>query len=208
MIEDQGIILMERFIDATRGLPHYPKALFPSELFMFYREARRVEADHIIESGIGYGGSTAYLDRLFPDIKITSIDRGKVESIRESHPRIQFIQGDGYWEIPEAVRSSKGKNIAILIDGPKGHRAIHLADRILGSGRVRIVAIHDLQVEKNHPEYLKRKPWLRDAIVRFLEKACADSHNQSFRDFAGFLDKDIEAIKKYPNGPGLSIYQC
>lgn len=205
MIDD--VTLKEQFKKATRGLHHHPKAIFPSELFLFYREAKRIEADHIIESGIGYGGSTSYLDRLFPDIKITSIDRGEVEDVRALHPRIEFIQGDGRHEVSRAVWRSEGKNIAVLIDGPKGWIATMMTNSLLLKDNVKIVAIHDLQSDKESKFYLQREV-MRDRIIRFLNKAYVNSHDQKFREFASDLDRGVAALKKYPNGPGLSIYRC
>lgn len=197
---------LEEFKKKTEGLVYRHKAIFPSEAFLFYREAKRIDADHIIESGIGNGGSTAYLDKLFPEIKITSIDRGKVEQIRLDHPRIEFVQGDGVHKVPLAVYHSSGKSLAVLIDGPKGYQAIKLASSLLRNERVKIVAIHDLQADITSPIYLDN-PVLRNRMIAFLGKAFANSHDAKFRDFAGWLDKEIVATKKHPNGPGLSIYR-
>lgn len=203
------IELKEKFKELTRDIPYLRKAIFPSELFMFYREALRVNADHIIESGIGNGGSTAYLERLFPNVQITSIDRGKVELTRSLHPNIEFIQGDGRWEVAKAVHNSKSNSIAVLIDGPKGNQAIMLAKRLLMFyDNVKIVAIHDLQSDKISPIYIQRD-WLLKRISAFLDNAFANSHDSEFRELAGDLDaKTGSALQKYPNGPGLSIYKC
>lgn len=196
---------VQYFAERTKNLPRQPKAIFPSEMFLFYYEANRIGADHIIESGIGYGGSTDYLDELFPQAYITSVDRGKLESVRERHPRVKFVQGQGELCVPHEATCSPGERIAILIDGPKGMQAIWLMTRLLRNERVRMVAIHDLQSDVQAPFYLER-PGLRDQLVRKLRLAHINSHDPTFRELAGYLDEGIN--KKYPDGPGLSVYHA
>jgi len=194
---------IDEFKIKTKGLIHQPKAIFPSEMFLFYCEVKRIDVDHIIESGIGYGGSTSYLDRLFPETLITSIDRGSVEQTRALHPRIDFVIGDGRFEIEWQIAKSKAKRLAILIDGPKGWIAVKLAERLLTKKNVKIVAVHDLQSDK---QSLALLPSVRERIGLFLDKAFVDSHK--LREFISELDIGVKALKKYPNGPGLSIYKC
>lgn len=195
------------FAEKTRGIPYLPKAMFPSELYLFTREVVAQGVDHIIESGIGYGGSTAYLDRLFPDVKITSIDRGSVVATRAAHPRIEFIKGDGRFEIPRAVHGSDGKRIGILIDGPKGWTAVKLAMRMLSNKKVRLVAVHDLQTEIYSNELLLR-PSLRNCVKQFIDSAHENSHDYEFRLMASDLDVNVGARSKYPDGPGLTLYHA
>lgn len=198
---------VEEFAAKTRGLKSLPKAIFPSEIYLFAREVVANEIDHIIESGIGYGGSTSYLDRLFPDLMITSIDRGSVEDTQIKHPRIEFIKGDGRFEIMRSVIRSSSKRIGILIDGPKGYQAIMLAQRLLRNSKVKIVAIHDLQTEV-YGTFLMNHPQLRSRVKQFLMEAYENSHDWEFRQSASCLDKDVAARSKYPDGPGLSVYHA
>ncbi len=171
--------LLDQFVKITNGLPYLPKAIFPSEMFMFYYIAKGKEVDCVIESGVGNGGSTNYLDALFPDAEIISVDLGDVKLTRELHPRIEFIKGDGSIEVPRIVDRAIGKNIGVLIDGPKNDLAIELANKLVD--KVRFIAIHDL------PPF--------------------DTHSRSFRKNFGFLDSNVGAyLKKYPNGPGLRIF--
>jgi tRNA A58 N-methylase Trm61 len=169
--------MIEEFKRLTSDLIYKPGAIFPSEMFLFYCEAKACEADHIIESGVGHGGSTRYLARLFPSARITSVDKN------EGHPGLtEFRKGDATQLLPEIVKYSHRKNIAILIDGPKKQKAINLAGNLLQDSRVHFVAVHDL------PD--------------------GDSHTKSWRDNYGFLDANVgEYLKHYPNGPGLMVFR-
>lgn len=172
--------LLESFIEATQYLTYRPKSVFPSEMFMFYHLVSQTECTHIIESGIGYGGSTDYLDALFPDKQITSIDLGKVKQTRKLHPRIKFIQGDGSKVIPRLVAS--GDPVAILIDGPKGKHALRIVDNLRGKRNVKLIAVHDLPGETQSEEYRKR---------------------------FGFLDEKVGTwLHTYPKGPGLKVFNA
>lgn len=165
---------LEDFLKLTDDLVYKPKAIFPSELFLFYCKAKEANVDRIFESGVAFGGSTEYLDRLFPDVRVTSIDKGKWK------PKKDIVQGDGLILLPRFVSKSKNKRIAILIDGPKGKPAINLAKKLLQFKKVCFVAIHD------------------------PIKGKIDSHDILFREQFSFLDEKVgTAIHKYPKGPGL-----
>lgn len=168
------MIALNDFIQLTDDLVYKPKAIFPSELFLFYCKAKEASVDRIFESGVAFGGSTEYLNILFPDVIVTSIDKGKWK------PRKDIVQGDGLILLPKFVSRSKHNRIAILIDGPKGKPAIRLAKKLLQFKKVCFVAVHDPVNGK------------------------VDSHDILFREQFGFLDEKVGvAIKKYPQGPGL-----
>lgn len=184
---------IDEFVRLTGDLAYRPKAVFPSEMFLFYCEALAAGADHIIETGVGFGGSTSYLARLFPDARITCIDddsRRQLEVVaREIGGKAHFLRGDAVSLLPKVVKHSRGNSLAILIDGPKGRPAVALAKEVLQDVTVKFVAVHDLAFEAK--EYL------------------IDSHAEDFRAQFGFLDCDVgEARIKHPAGPGLKIFRC
>lgn len=172
--------MLEEFKRLTADLPYRPGSIFPSEMFLFYREAKACNADHIIESGVGHGGSTRYLARLFPDVRITSVDKN------DGHPGLtEFLRGDATHLLPQIVEESKGKRIAVLIDGPKGKKQTDLAEVLLELEKVVLLALHDFD-------------WI--AGIR--------SRDESFRREFGHLDANVgEYLKHYPNGPGLTIFK-
>lgn len=178
---------MHEYIDdfrrLTAGLTYRPKAVFPSEMFLFYAKARAAGADRVVESGICFGGSTSYLARLFPGA-VTSIGLNIAGALGL---KVDLIRGDSTLLMPGVVDRFEGGSVAILIDGPKGQTALTLKDRMLRKENVRFVAVHDLAFEPG------------DHVI--------DSHAPDFREDFGVLDTHVgEALKKHPRGPGLSIF--
>lgn len=175
--------MIEEFIRLTEDLVYRPKSIFPSEMFLFYREAKQRNVDQIIETGAGFGGSSSYLARLFPNVTLTCIDDngyGFLTTLRKELP-INFIQGDATQVLLPVIERSHSKSIAVLIDGPKGKKAIDLANKI--SDHAVLIAIHDI------PN--------------------SESQADEFRTQFGFLDHKTGLwLKKYPKGPGLSLFKC
>lgn len=184
---------LETFIERTKGLSYKPKSIFPSEMFLFYNEALKVDPDLIIESGVGYGGSTRYLTKLFPkEPPIIAIDdeRYRQPGVQSRLKwRVRFEAGNSFQVLPFLVDSIEARRIVILIDGPKGEGAVELARQMLRRGNVVFVAVHDL-------------PYALPG--RYV----CQSHRVDFRQAFGFLDKGLPAaqLRKQPQGPGLTIF--
>jgi precorrin-6B methylase 2 len=177
-------------------LPYKPKAIFPSEMFLFYKLAKDFDAnDHIFESGVGYGGSTSYLARLFPRTKITSIDAdryGQLEQLqikfKRNAPNVVLLKGNSARVLPSLIRLSGARRIAVLIDGPKARAALRLVKRLLRNRHVEFVAVHDLSEE-------------------MAKHGKVNSRDAAFRAAYGHLDHGVgEYLNIYPNGPGLTIF--
>lgn len=174
--------LIEKFTRLTKGLKYRRKSIFPSEMFMFYRASAAYEIDHVIESGVGYGGSTRYLIKLFPGVRVTSIDK----NVADPGLPVEFIRADAMDAIPYVINHSNGKNLAVLIDGPKGDKAKKVVDALMRIKRVKVIAVHDMQSS--------------DGI---------NSRDKDFRSEFGHLDLIVgRYLKIYPNGPGLTIFKC
>lgn len=185
---------LKTFMERTQGLSYKPKSIFPSEMFLFYKEALRVDPDLIIESGVGYGGSTRYLTKLFPDeppIIAIDDDRYKKPVVRSRLKwRVQFEDGDARDKLPLVMLANHtARRIVILIDGPKGQAAVDLAHMALNDPYVCFVAVHDL-------------PYALPG------KYICQSHFPAFRQAFGFLDKALppDQLRKQPQGPGLTIF--
>lgn len=184
---------VDTFQQLVGKMPYRPKAIFPSEMFLFYKLAKDFgPKDHIIESGVGYGGSTSYLVRLFPFTRITAVDADRYRQfgkLKQQFKTVELIRGNSLRLLPAIVRRSNGERIAILIDGPKRQPAINLANKLLEANtRVRFVAVHDLSVE-------------------MAKQGTFNSKDEAFQKQFGFLDKDVGPYRNiYPSGPGLTIF--
>jgi hypothetical protein len=188
---------LEPFMNVAWGMRYHPKSIFPSEMFMLYKAIRTFNAhDRIFESGVGYGGSTTYLARLFPHTPIVSVDLDKyaeLEHVRKllqrEAPHVKLIKGDSRELLPRLVQRSTGRRIAVLIDGPKGKAAMKLMRVLIQLPRVVLVAVHDL-----HDEHLIHGE---------------SSKSPDFRAAYDSLDADVGVYRNqhYPKGPGLTIFK-
>lgn len=190
---------LELFRNATEGLGHHHKSMFPSEIFLFYFECVKADVDFIIESGTGTGISSQYLRKALPKVSITSIDRSEsqTEAAKALADDVDYQTGDANGLLPFLVSRSKANRIGVLIDGPKGIEAAKLACWLLQyprrkdhSQKVAICAVHDLYAE------------CRGAYV-------IHSHTDGFRSLVHTLDEvvDKETRLKHPIGPGLTLFQ-
>ncbi len=105
----------------------------------------------VLESGVAGGRSTEILARYF-DFDIKAVDDGKLYGMDRfnntkkrlsKYPNVEMINGDSDILVPDLIHANKDKKIAVLIDGPKGNRAKHLAKICMRDKTVKFVAIHD-----------------------------------------------------------------
>lgn len=169
-------------------------------MFLFYLQAQEFDEDDLIlESGVGFGGSTSYLAELFPKTMIASVDANayrQFETVKRqlaNKPNITLRKGDAIKLLPMLLSRCYANRIAVLIDGPKKMQAVSLASRLLHDSRVKFVAVHDLP-----PDMTK------------LGHFC--SHDDDWQDRYSFLDDKVGEFRKhFEKGPGLTIFngqQC
>tara|TARA_B100002019_G_C21244087_1_gene587314 strand:+ start:846 stop:1514 length:669 start_codon:yes stop_codon:yes gene_type:complete len=176
----------------------YPSnSIFFSEALALYTLAKDKEIDIFIESGVYRGGSTSVWGRVFPDLKIYSIDyvqegpnprlkwEGVQSVIKPLYPQIEFIEGDGYEVIPELIEKHSDKKLGVFVDGPKYPGGLMLAESCFNDyENVLFSSLHD-HIE---PKYFT-------------------THDLEFREIIGTMDSDMNhpQCEKYPKGAGLTI---
>ena len=117
---------------------HKRKAIFHSELFFFWNIAKELGVKRIVESGTYHGVTANRLEKLFSECDIWTYeykDKNFQKAVKKCHPRVNVVFGS-------MDKSKLNKNTAVIIDGPKGEKAIELAEEIVG--KVALVAIHDM----------------------------------------------------------------
>ena len=128
------------------GIPYERKGVLYSEMFFLFLCAQSAMPRRILESGRACGQSTLLLSTLFPDLPILSIESNPDspdvavanERLRDrAHVDLRF--GDATRILPAEVHSGD----IVLIDGPKGFRGLRLALRLLATGKVKQVFMHD-----------------------------------------------------------------
>lgn len=182
------MVSLQRFEEICRAVPYRKKGMFYSEVFLFLQSCARHRIDTIIESGVKNGMSTALLAASWPG-EVISIDKGSVPP--DAVIGVDFMHGDSRELIPSIVRESKGRRLAVLIDGPKGSAAVALMYDCLRFPEVLVVGIHDV----------KRGTALKETW---------HSHQPEYRRLVGQRLDDLivdDYRLKYPQGPGLAVWE-
>ncbi len=137
---------LSAFESRVAGIPYERKGILYSEMFFLYLCAQAAKPTRIFESGRARGQSTLLLSAIFPDLDVVSIesdaDSPDVQVAQErlrGRDNVSMRFGDATRILPIEVR----KGDVVLIDGPKGFRGLRLALRLLATGRVTQVFIHD-----------------------------------------------------------------
>ena len=114
------------------------KGIYHSELFLFWKLAKELNVNQIVESGTYYGFTANRLEKLFPDCDIVTYElvpkRWEIAK-KKCNKRISVING----RLDQSILTS---STAVIIDGPKWMAAIELAEQIVD--KVAFVAIHDM----------------------------------------------------------------
>jgi hypothetical protein len=161
-------------LDLSQVCERYePGGILNSELLAFSEMCRFLNADLIIESGRSRGHSTHFLADVFKgtQTEVISIELQKnsqsdyaLGKLRD-FPGLSLLFGDARKLLPKIVSANPSKRICVLLDGPKGHQAIALAQQLIReNSNVALIAIHDMR------KYEMGKP----SKNRFLAKSAFD----------------------------------
>jgi Methyltransferase domain len=140
--------LLPKFREVIADIP--PEAgfggIWESEMFLFYAAVQPFMPKQILESGRARGKSTLMLARSFPAARIVSVEfdshspvAAAAEAKLKPYANVELLYGDSREILPQRLESCD----AVLIDGPKGFRALQLALRLLHTGKPCAVFVHD-----------------------------------------------------------------
>jgi hypothetical protein len=138
-------------LQSLADIPYQPRGIFNSEMALVIAMCRDHRIDMVIESGRARGHSTLLLARYLPAVAIHSFERRRdddalhAEAALAHLPNVHLRYGDAGEVMPDFVKQYDGGRIAILIDGPKAHKALALmADCLRASEHVVLGFIHDM----------------------------------------------------------------
>jgi len=140
---------IDLFIKKVLPLSYIINGISLSEGFAFCMMCEYFKINTIIESGTAGGRSTEIFAH-YLNIPVYTIDNLSIYGERRheetknrlsKYQDIHFIIGDSFIEIPKLLNSLTNK-VAVFIDGPKGQKAIKLANLILKSN-VEFIGVHD-----------------------------------------------------------------
>ena len=151
--------IAKEFEGQMDGVPYEAKGvLFSETLFVRAAVGARVPRQ-VLESGRARGQSTHTLALCFPDSHIASVeyradspDVAVAEKRLSGLPNVYLLYGDAR----EIIRPLLLNGDAVLIDGPKGFRALALAFDLLGTGRPLMVFVHDCHQNTPARRFLER----------------------------------------------------
>lgn len=176
---------VQAFERLASGIPYERKGVLYSEMLFVYAILRRLQPKRILESGRARGQSTHLLAACFPATPIVSIefdaqspDVAVAAARLRPFANVELLFGDATVMLPQLLRPGD----AVMIDGPKGFRALRLALQLLSLGDRAPVAtfIHDSghgSVERAflaqaipHTLYSDEARFVRQ--FAFLDKSC------------------------------------
>lgn len=195
-------------------LNHYPHHGFHYHIMIFYLSLNKFfKTKLLIESGVGPGHSTKYIMRYVKKNKIKSIsfDFGKlylnrrVVNFDKKNNFSSYIEGDGYFEILKKIKNVK-TNFSLLIDGPKGFKAMSLIYVCFELNKFLKFAVMD-DVMKNSKVYyqIKKNKYsiniydLMHADKNFKKNKLftLDIFNKDKKNYSNITKKDIFYEREY-----------
>ena len=164
--------LLSEFKERFRDLKGEHRGVCKTEMFFVYATISDLKPAQILESGRARGQSTYVLAKCFPEARVVSVeldtnspDAAFAVDRLKVLPNVDCLFGDSRQLLTQHLK----KGDPVLIDGPKGFRAIKLALNLLRTGLPSAVFIHDMS--KGKPER------------RFLERYLPDAFFSDYPDF-------------------------
>jgi hypothetical protein len=153
--------LLPRFREIIAEIP--PEAgfggIWESEMFLFYAAVQPFAPAQVLESGRARGKSTLMLARSFPTARIISVEfdsqsplAAAAEEKLKPYSNVELLYGDSREILPQRLQTGD----AVLIDGPKGFRALQLALRLLRTGKPCAVFVHDFPPGSAWRQFIER----------------------------------------------------
>jgi hypothetical protein len=130
--------------------PYEPRGIVHSEMALVLAECQRLHIDIVIESGRARGQSTYILGKYLPWVEVHSIELrcGPDEEFAQRRlaglKNVTLYEDDSVVLIPTLARMKK-RRTAILLDGPKGEKAVSILEQCFKLPHVLVGFIHDMR---------------------------------------------------------------
>jgi hypothetical protein len=177
--------LAGEFARLTANIPYERKGILFSEMLFAYAILNELRPKRILESGRARGQSTHLVAACFPATPIISIefdanspDVAVAAARLRGYSNVELLFGDATSSLPKILRSGD----AVMIDGPKGFRALRSGLRLLSTGLPVALFLHDCARGSVEREFLTRSlantlySDEREFVRRcaYLDQTCAD----------------------------------
>lgn len=148
-----------QYQQAIEDLPWTPRGVSYGDMLFAHAVIEDLSPPKIVESGRAQGQSTLILSILYPDTPIISVERKpdhpdeKIALERlKNRKNVDCRYGDARKVLPKVV----GHGDAVMIDGPKGFRALKLIYRLLKHNGPSVAFLHDCGRGTAIRDYIER----------------------------------------------------
>lgn len=155
--------------------PYERRGILNSEMALILVTCRELGIKVMIESGRARGQSTYILAKYLPDVIVHSVEARPGPDTEfgiarlAGMPNVALHTGDGGVLLPK-LASASDLPTAILLDGPKGERAVNVLAECFAYPHVRVGFIHDMR----RLDYGAPSPHRAAAVNRFPNAAFSD----------------------------------
>lgn len=181
--------LLDEYREKIKSVPYEEKGVLFSEVLFILATSLNLKPRQLIESGRARGQSTHLLGICLPDVHVISIERyATSEDVPIAEKRLKPITnvsslyGDAQKLAPELILDGD----IVIIDGPKGFRAVRLALKLLATGKPACVFVHDLY--QGLPE--------RDFVEKYLKTAFYSDNSEFVKRYSDLDEVCWDTIKK------------
>ena len=151
--------LRDRYERIVKNVPYEAMGVQNSEVLFLLASLGAHRPSQVLESGRARGQSTLLIGRCLPDVPVRSVefDGGSPnEEFAASRladlSNVELLVGDSREILPQILKPGD----VVVIDGPKGWRAIKLALRLLTTGDATFVFVHDCNELSEERRFFER----------------------------------------------------
>lgn len=205
--------LLSEYQHKITAVPYEEKGVLFSEVLFILATITGLSPRQLLESGRARGQSTHLLGLCLPNVHIISLERDAssidvpiAEKRLGPMQNVSSLYGDAQKLTPELVLDGD----IVIIDGPKGFRAVRLALKLLATGKPACVFVHDLYQglpERDFVEKHLHQSFFSDnsefvSLYSGMDKVCWDTIKDD--DLNGWQPYHFDGKKQKSYGPTMT----
>lgn len=196
----QGSRLRDQYERVVKNIPNEVLGVLKHEVLFLLAAVGSHRPTQVLESGRARGQSTLLLGLCLPEVPVRSVEferdspNEKVAARRLADlPNVELLFGDSREVLPRMLKPGD----VVVIDGPKGWRAIKLTLRLLATGLPAFVFVHDCNEDSEE----------RSFFERYLPTAIYSDHPEWVSAHRDLDPQGSSAVRDQPRSVG-GTYAC
>jgi len=196
----QASRLRDQYERIVKNVPYEVLGVLNSEVLFLLAAVGSHRPTQVLESGRARGQSTRLLGLCFPEVPVRSVEFDRDSPNEEvaarrlaDLPNVELLFGDSREVLPRMLKPGD----VVVIDGPKGWRAIKLTLRLLATGLPAFVFVHDCKEDSEE----------RGFFERHLPTAIYSDHPEWVSAHGDLDSQDSSAVRYQPRYVG-GTYAC